>query len=155
MPLFGLSLFCQYTAYSRRSFLFGSVNVLRLSCPPTGPSNRMCQAGPHYLRSNREGRLDSAGSSLSKWLVVPIWPQLSYPPSNPRPMTHQEQSIIVLQSIHLVEEERPVVVVDQRIEVFEDEHTGSFCPGALKDLFDPRLIAGPRWCECEKRIEDL
>lgn len=68
----------------------------------------------HYLRSKREGRLDKAGSSRSKWLVVPICHRTGQHGTTtyeqPQSMTDQEKSVITLDTVHFVEEERAIHV---------------------------------------------
>jgi len=87
------------------------------------------------LRSNRDGRFDSAGSRRSKWFVVPICvPRQMI--SRRRSKKHQEEPVVIFQPINLVKEERAVLIGDERVDIFEHEHARSFGAGTLEDLPD-------------------
>lgn len=51
-------------------------------------------------------------------------------------LTHHQQPIVVLQSIHLVQEERPIVIGDQRVDILEDDEAGGLPSSPFKDRFD-------------------
>lgn len=50
--------------------------------------------------------------------------------------TYHEQPIVILQPVDFVEEERPVVIRDQRIDVLEDDQARGFSSSPLEDLLD-------------------
>lgn len=50
--------------------------------------------------------------------------------------TYHEQSIVILQPVDFVEEERPIVIRDQRIDVLEDDQARGFSSSPLEDLLD-------------------
>ena len=54
----------------------------------------------------------------------------------PRRGTYHQQSIIILQPIHFVQEERTVVVVHERVDIFEYDETRGFLASSRKDLAD-------------------
>ena len=55
---------------------------------------------------------------------------------SPRPNAHHQQPIVVFEPIHLVEEKRPVIVRNERIEIFKDDETWRLLTSSLEHLLD-------------------
>jgi hypothetical protein len=152
------SLSCQYTAYCRRSDLIGSGNVLRPRRQDVSKMVQTTKRNPfRHTTCDRigrdgwrvRGRVDQSGLS---WRAIP---KRGRPVSGCESIvlrnTYHEQSIVILQPVDFVEEERSVVIRDQRIDVLEDDQARRFSSSPLKDLLDacayqerPRQSACPR-----------
>ena len=48
--------------------------------------------------------------------------------------TNEQYAVIAFQTVQLVQEERPIAIVDERIEVLEDQHAGCHLPSLGEDL---------------------
>jgi hypothetical protein len=100
--------------------------------------------GTHYFLSNLDGRLERAGSRRSKWFVVPICHQYCS-----IQVTYQEETVISLNTVDFVKEERSVHVGDQGVKVLQDQETWRLEPSSRKDLFYAGLVTGPiSWVSC-------
>ena len=57
--------------------------------------------------------------------------------------SNDQETIVALQAVKLVQEERAVVVVDQTVQIFKDQDAGRLCPGLSEDLGHRGLLAHP------------
>jgi hypothetical protein len=60
-------------------------------------------------------------------------------------LTYKEKSVVTIDTIYLIQEERPVHIGYQGVQVLQNQKTWSFCPCSFEDSLDTRFIASPIW----------